>query len=265
MKIKTGMAIALLTLFTGRAWSFDLTPDRGELAPSLTTYNYKFTVFNIGLTDWATTSSGYVWTKSQWRGEDGKRIGTVEIKTSSAQYDMSSITNGWFTPNPQNSGSSGGQNHISRGWQDTYYNTMSDQPPSTTTRPTFHVRANPNGVFTGDENRVNDEAWITTQWNATEGSFVAMENVPIVLGDKSLVPGDSVFYGAYSTNPASGNLTMTGVTTYHNRTYTLVNGDQKIGYQGRRMTANLTQGARTRYVISSGSKVTAEFLGQNVY
>lgn len=255
-----------LPLLAAQAWGYDLTPDRGQIAISLSagsSRSFIFHVFNVGRDNWGPVNNcGTNWADAQWRGEDGKQIGSTLSKPVIYQTDFYQITNGWFTPNAAVGylGCSG--SHISRGWDDEYTNPGPEETwPSPSVKPTFHVRLDPAVLNSGDENLNNNEVWITTQWSSTSNFFVPLENIDIPQGSTTLGAADSIFYGAYSTNNANGTITITN----KNRSNTLVDGNEKLGYQGRRMKVVCTGGAKNSYTIKNRSKVTAEFLGQNVY
>ncbi len=247
--------------------AYDLTPDRGEMAYGLSQNgSYSFKVFNVGKDDWGPVNNcGTNWSKAQWRGETGKRIGNVVAKAVIEQYDMQTITNGWFTPNPGRSLSfTCATSNITRGWEDTYNGIFPDPKSiSHSVKPTLHVKVDPDnvGVNAADENKTNNEMWITTQWDAGIARFVPLENIDITAGTTSLVATDSLYYGVYSQNFANGNITINNKT----RTYSLTHGNEKLGFQGRRMIVTLTGGITNKYIIKNASKVTAEFLGQNFY
>jgi hypothetical protein len=257
--------IATLLLFTGVARAYDLTPDRGALSASLSSSNsyVSFYVWNVGSNDWGPVNNcNTTWANAQWRGEDGKLMGSVVPKTVIYQTDFHSLTNGWFTPNPSrpNAGCSG--SHISRGWDDEYGNNIQITSGfSHSVKPTLFVRVDPNNFNTADESQDNNQVWVTTQWNAAASLFQPMENLDLTAGTTSLTASDTLLYGAYSTNSANGNITINNQT----RTTSLIHGNEKVGYQGRRMTVTLTGGAANTYNIQSGSVVRAEFLGQNTY
>ena len=261
-----GRAACLLLLAMAGAEAYDLTPDRGAMSYNLASDNgyVLFNVWNVGKTDWGPVNNcGTIWANGQWRNETGQRIGAVSPKTVVYQTDFNPITNGWFSPNPQRS--SGGDCHgslISRGWDDEYGNPMPNTAIiSHAIKPTLHMRVDPAGLNGADENLDNNEVWITTQWNVAANLFKPLENLALGAGTTTLLSSDSLFYGVYSTNSANGNITISNV----NRTTTLVHGNEKVGYQGRRMTVTLTGGASNTYTIQNGSKVRAEFLGQNKY
>jgi hypothetical protein len=273
MKHLAGMCAVALAALAGAPWAFDLTGDRGVIAQEVTgalninnPYTYK--VYNVGSNAWVvTTSCDMTWANTQWRGEDGKRLLSVKSKASIHQHDDLEINNGWFVPDP---GATGGCNRLDRGWGDSYGNPFPDLTYSLShsIKPTLHVRLDPYGHNVGDENLVNNESWITLQWdpnaNNHAGQFVPLENLdfpPSGPGSVTLTPHDSLFYGVYSTNQSYGNITITNKT----RTNTLVDGDEKMGFQARRMTVVLTGGTKNTYTIKNGSKVTMEFLGQNKY
>jgi hypothetical protein len=253
----------LLLLAVSGALAFDLTPDRGELGQFWPSYSFK--VFNVGSDNWGPINNcGFPWATAQWRGNDGKRIGSTQTKNSSVQYDMTSITNGWFTPNPQVGSLTCSQSHISRGWQDTYGGIYPpSQPPSSAVWPTYHVRVDPSFIYSGDENPTNNEIWMTMSWNGSNWAPIADLSIPA--STKTLVPGDSLFLGVYSTTNSSGTISVTGTSSSQAWSHTLQDGNEKIGYQGRRMNVSLSGGALSTYLIKNGSRVTAEFLGQNVY
>jgi hypothetical protein len=265
MKYQTRIFCLLPILLAAGIGAYDLTPDRGALAVWLdsnsTSPYYDFNVYNVGSDNWGPVDNcNTTWSNGQWRGEDGKRIGTVVGKIVDFQSDFFAITNGWFTPNTPNYEWDGcGGSHISRGWDDAYTNPGPSEPTTTTIKPTFHVKLDPNNVNFADENKTNDEIWITTQWNGQW--FVPVENIDLLAGSTTLTSHDSLFYGAYSTNSNSGNITITN----KNRSNYQTHGDEKLGFQGRRMKVTLTGGAKNSYTIQNGSKVTAEFLGQNTY
>jgi hypothetical protein len=257
-------AMALLPL--GMAMAFDLTPDRGELGQGWkNTGSYLFRVFNIGKDNWGPINNcDLEWAKAQWRGYNGKRIGSTTTKTSSTQYDMTSITNGWFIPNPKEGNNGCAGSHITRGWQDTYGGVYpSSEPTSATVWPSYHVRVDPKNLFNPDENRTNNEIWMTMTWTGTR--WTPLENMWITQTSKTLVPGDSVFLGVYSTTNTSGVIYMNGTSSAYKWTQTLADGNEKYGYQARAMKVTLSGGSKNTYVIKNGSKVTAEFLGQNLY
>jgi hypothetical protein len=258
-------AWVLLVLVTG-ALAYDLTPDRGIISQTLNsnTPYVNFHVWNVGINDWGPTNNcGTVWGDAQWRGEDGHRIGSVVSKMVALQYDFNPLTNGWFTPNPKRTNSSGCMgSEISRGWDDEYTNQIpSASGIGTSTKPTLLLRLDPARVNSADENLDNNQVWITTQWNASVNGFTPVENLTLSAGSVTLSASDSLLFGAYSTNSANGNITITNQT----RSTTLVHGNEKVGYQGRRMTVTLTGGAQNTYTIQNGSMVRAEFLGQNTY
>jgi hypothetical protein len=263
-----GKVGAFLLMAMTAAKAYDLTPDRGSMAYDLETNNsyVVFYVWNIGTTDWGPVDDCYTnWANGQWRDEFGKRIGSVQPKTVTYQKDDYSLTNGWFTPNPprDNSGCQGSL--ISRGWDDEYGNEMPNNPPARTIshsiKPTLHERLDPAVLNAADENLDNNEVWITTQWNDKVGLFQPLENLDLPAGTTTLNAMDSLFYGVYSTNSANGNININNVS----RSTSLVHGNEKVGYQGRRMTVTLTGGKANSYTIQNGSKVRAEFLGQNKY
>jgi hypothetical protein len=260
-----GAACLLLAAAAG-AGAYDLTPDLGAMASILKTNNsyIQFSVWNVGANDWGPTNDcGTIWSAGQWRDEAGKRIGSVANKTTIYQTSMNSLTNGWFTPNPQvTSPSNCGTSVISRGWDDEYGNSMPNPDIiSHSIKPTLHARVDPNFVQWNDENFDNNEIWVTTTWNSTDGLFEPMENVYLPYGTTTLTPGDSLFYGAYSTDAANGNIYV----DYIPRTTTLIDGNEKIGYSGRRMIVNITSGQTNTYTIQNGSKVRGQFLGQSKY
>jgi hypothetical protein len=92
-----------------------------------------------------------------------------------------------------------------------------------------------------------------------------MANVDIPARTYTLGAEDSVFYGAYSANSADGNVNITATSAAGSHNYTLTEGKQRIGFQGRRVKLKLTGGGKNKYVIKAGSKVTAEMLGHTVY
>lgn len=259
-------AWALLILVTG-AMAYDLTPDRGIVAQTLNSNNpyVNFHAWNVGTTDWGPVNNcGTVWGDAQWRGEDGKRILSVVSKMVALQYDFNPLTNGWFTPNPKRTNSSGCMgSEISRGWDDEYSNQIPliNGTVSTSSKPTLLLRLDPARVNSADENLDNNQVWVTTQWNASVNGFTPMENLSLSAGSTVLSASDSLLYGVYSTNNANGNITINNQT----RSTTLIHGNEKVGYQGRRMTVTLTGGASNTYTIQNGSMVRAEFLGQNTY
>jgi hypothetical protein len=253
--------------------AFDLTPDRGalrigwpnEINPYGTIY-HGVHVFNVGIDNWGpvyTCDGSLVWARSQWRLETGKRHGNPgTTPTGAASFtDVSSIQNGWFIPNPQNPSEDCAQSHISRGWGDTwsmlFYGPLTT--PNTSLKFTLHTKVDPNNALSGDENKTNNEAWITFQHNGSD--WIHMENIDLSSASTTLTPTDSIFYGAYSTDPTQGSITITN----KNRTMTLADGNEKLGFQARRMKVTLTGGTKNTYVVKLGAKVTAEFLAQNQY
>ena len=96
---------------------------------------------------------------------------------------------------------------ISRGWDDEYGNSMPNTDIiSHSIKPTLHARVDPNFVQSADENFDNNEIWVTTTWNSMDMRFEPMENVYLPYGTTTLTSGDSLFYGAYSTDAANGNI-----------------------------------------------------------
>lgn len=272
MKMKHILSGLSLCLWAGAGSvsAFDLTPDRGYVAQaylaSQWTGSWTFKVFSVGADNWGPVSNcGYAWGTSQFRNGNGVRLGSTVTKTSSVQYDMTSITNGWFTPNTPTGNLSCSQSHISRGWEDTYGAFGPSMPSSSNSPIAFHARVDPHFRYGGDENRTNNEIWVTMNWNSGMGKYVTAENLDIPAGNKTLNSSDSLFYGPYSMNYSNGNINLTGTSAANNRIYTLDGGNRKVGYQARRMRVNLTGGAVSRHVIKGGAVVTAQFLGQNVY
>jgi hypothetical protein len=76
-----------------------------------------------------------------------------------------------------------------------------------------------------------------------------------------LVPNDSLYYGAYSTNSTYGKIYITDKA----RTNNLTSANELIGYQGRQMVVTVTGATANVYTIQNGAKVQADFLGQNHY
>ncbi|MDB5050047.1 MAG: hypothetical protein JWO30_3118 [Fibrobacteres bacterium] len=247
------------------ALAFDLTPDRGPVAASLSSGNssVSFNVWNVGKDDWGPVNNcGTTWADAQWRDEAGKRIGSVVPKTVVYQTDFNPITNGWFTPNPSRPYMGCAGSHISRGWDDEYYNTLpSSASISHTAKPTVVVKVDPANLNSADENLNNNRVWVTTQWNVPLSLFIPMETVELAAGTTTLVSSDSLYYGAYSTNSTYGKIYITAKA----RTNNLTSANELIGYQGRQMVVTVTGATANVYTIQNGAKVQADFLGQNHY
>jgi hypothetical protein len=265
-KVRAWLLGALLAGGSAGALAFDLTPDRGPIAASLLngTSFVQFNVFNVGLNNWGPVDNcNKTWDDAQWRNEAGKRIGSVVPKGVTYQHDDQAITNGWFTPNPKGPALGCAGSNISRGWDDEY---QSDIPSTATIshsiKPTLFLRLDPAKLNAADENPNNNLVWLTTQWNAGVPGFTAVETINLPAVATTLSSNDSLGYGAYSTNAALGRIYITNQA----RTNTLTSTKSWLGYQGRQMIVNVTgTSTKNAYTIKNGSKVQADFLGQNWY
>jgi hypothetical protein len=263
------------------AHAYDLTPDRGRLissmptsgiAPSnLTGSSYAdFDVFNIDPVGnyGPISNAGTIWSSSQWWTKDGKKQGTKQDKNVVCQYDFSPpLSNGWFTPAPQGGTTCDGTaSHISSGWQDIYGGQSLAYPgASSLDLPSINVKVDPLRLLTSDKNLTNNEAFVTMKWNSTTQSYYPVENVDVPAGTKTLAAGDSLYYGAYSTDPTKGNITVTSTSAGTARNYNLLVGNQKVGFQGRRLKMKFTGGGKSAYVIKNAATVTMYMLQQNQF
>ena len=259
------------------AWcaAYDLTPDRGYLVQPLQTgvgYNstgsMDFVVWNVQPNNnfGPVNNKGFAWAASQWRDQLGKRLGTVNTKSTLCQYDFNLMNNGWFTPPPRGGHSCNGTaSHITSGWQDTYSITVFPVNAQNLVFPSIHVRVDPIEANAGDLNKTNNEAWISMRFDGNTQRYYPMENLDIPPAVITLASADSIFYGAYSTTNSNGNITLTSAAAASTRSYTLDQGNQKVGFQARRIKFQNSGGGQAKFVIKAGSKVTMETLGQNVY
>jgi hypothetical protein len=260
----------------GNSHAYDLTPDRGRLATTIpstgvpaTGISYgDLTVFNVDPAGsyGPVANGGTLWMMSQWWTKDGKKQGSAVNFLSICQMDMEPpLSNGWFTPAARVAGC-GATSHISPGWQDTYTGTTIPTPGATgLDLPTLNMLVDPSRLWNSDKNPSNNEAFVTMKWNSTTQTYFPVENVDVPAGTKTLAAGDSLYYGAYSTDATKGNITVTSTSAGTARNYNLLVGNQKVGFQGRRLKMKLTGGGKSAYVIKNAATVTMQMLQQNRY